>query len=54
MPSSPIEPPFDSHDPVEREYMQAIDRARTSDEAYELSIGLHQYRESYKDTSSGS
>lgn len=36
-------------DPIEQEYEQAISYARNSDEAYELSIGLRQYRELYKD-----
>lgn len=34
-------------DAVEREYLAAIDRADT-DESYELSIGLAQYRELYR------
>jgi hypothetical protein len=48
-----IEPPSDSLDAIEQDYMQAINRARTSDEAFELSIGLCQYRELYKDTARG-
>jgi len=52
-PSERIGPPFNSLDAIEREYEQAINRARTSDEAYELSVGLRQYRELYKDTARG-
>jgi hypothetical protein len=47
------EPQSDSLDIVEQEYERAINRARTSDEAYELSVGLRQYRELYKDTANG-
>lgn len=38
-----------SPDPIEQEYEEAIRFARDSDEAYELSVGLRQYRELYKD-----
>jgi len=34
-------------DPIEAEYERAIDMANT-DEAYELAIGLKQYRELYQ------
>lgn len=36
-------------DSVEEEYVRCIDTARTTDEAYEYSVGLKQYRELYKD-----
>lgn len=36
-------------DEIEKEYERAIRNARSTDEAYELSIGLAQYREMYKD-----
>jgi hypothetical protein len=52
-PEERIGPPSDSLDAIEQEYMRAINRARTSDEAFELSIGLRQYRELYKDTANG-
>jgi hypothetical protein len=35
-------------DPIEQEYERAISNARTDDEAYELSIGLRQYKQMYK------
>jgi hypothetical protein len=35
-------------DPVERQYEQALAAAQTEDEAYELVIGLRQYRELYQ------
>lgn len=39
------------NDDIEQEYEWAINHARSNDEAFELSIGLRQYRELYKDTS---
>lgn len=36
-------------DSVEEEYVRCINTARTTDEAYEYSVGLKQYRELYKD-----
>jgi hypothetical protein len=35
-------------DPVEKDYIRAIDTARSPDEAYELVVGLRQYREMFK------
>lgn len=37
--------PFDA---IEREYMIAINQARSNDDAHELSIGLSQYQKLYK------
>lgn len=37
-------------DLVEQEYELALRRARDADEAYELSVGLQQYRQLYKTT----
>jgi len=40
-----------SHDPIEQDYERAIKAANNrgdSDAAYELSIGLKEYREMYK------
>lgn len=36
-------------DPIEIEYIRAIDHTHDSDEALELTIGLRQYREQYKE-----
>jgi hypothetical protein len=36
-------------DPVEAEYVRAIDRASSPDEAMDLAIGLRQYREMFKE-----
>lgn len=36
-------------DSVELEYERAISNARSEDEAFELSIGLRQYRELYRE-----
>lgn len=38
-----------SADPVEMDYLRAMDRAGSDEEAYELSIGLRQYRNLYKE-----
>ncbi len=35
-------------DPVERQYVAAINRAQDTPEAFELSIGLRQYRAMYQ------
>jgi hypothetical protein len=37
-----------SLDPVEKEYEKAMRYARSDEEAYELSIGLRQYREMFQ------
>lgn len=37
-----------SYDPVEAEYLRAMDRVWDPDEAYELVVGLRQYREMFK------
>lgn len=36
-------------DPIEKEYIKAINNATTSDRAYELSVGLREYRKNFKD-----
>ena len=35
-------------DPIEAEYIRAMSRTSDSDQAYDLSIGLRQYREMFK------
>lgn len=37
-------------DAIEEEYIRKINRASDTDEAYELSVGLKQYRELYQPT----
>jgi hypothetical protein len=43
-----MENSYKNLDPIEKEYILAIKRARTDEEAYELYLGLKQYKELYK------
>lgn len=35
-------------DPVEEEYVRAMNYVQSSDEAFELAVGLRQYRDMFK------